>query len=36
MWELLTFGKRPYEDVSAREVFGLLESGEYLGLVRVI
>ena len=27
MWELLTFGKRPYENVPAREVHTLLEKG---------
>ena len=27
MWELLTFGKKPYEYVLARDVYALLERG---------
>uniref|UniRef100_H2YUP7 receptor protein-tyrosine kinase n=1 Tax=Ciona savignyi TaxID=51511 RepID=H2YUP7_CIOSA len=30
MWELMTFGKKPYENVPAREVHTLLERGERL------
>ncbi|XP_076821591.1 epidermal growth factor receptor-like isoform X1 [Clavelina lepadiformis] len=30
MWELMTFGKKPYENVPAREVHTLLEKGERL------
>uniref|UniRef100_UPI00089DBC12 receptor tyrosine-protein kinase erbB-4 n=1 Tax=Ciona intestinalis TaxID=7719 RepID=UPI00089DBC12 len=30
MWELMTFGKKPYESVPAREVHTLLERGERL------
>ena len=30
MWELLTYGGRPYENVPAREVLELLEKGERL------
>lgn len=30
MWELLTYGERPYENVPARDVPELLEKGERL------
>lgn len=30
MWELLTYGKQPYESVDKKEVLGLLEKGERL------
>ena len=28
MWELFTYGKRPYENIPAREVHTLLERGK--------
>lgn len=30
VWELLTYGKQPYENVDKKEVLGLLEKGERL------
>jgi len=30
VWELLTYGKQPYESVDKKEVLGLLEKGERL------
>ena len=30
LWEIFTFGERPYENVSAREISDLLEKGERL------
>jgi len=34
MWELLTFGKKPYENVLARDVYALLERGDFTNLSR--
>ena len=30
MWEILTFGARPYPNKQARELLGVLQSGERL------
>lgn len=30
IWELLTFGKQPYENIDKKDVLGLLEKGERL------
>lgn len=30
VWELLTYGKQPYENVDKKDVLGLLEKGERL------
>ncbi|XP_059811899.1 receptor tyrosine-protein kinase erbB-3a isoform X3 [Hypanus sabinus] len=30
IWELMTFGSKPYEDIAVREIPGLLEKGERL------
>lgn len=30
IWELMTFGSKPYEGIAVREVPGLLEKGERL------
>ena len=30
VWEILTFGARPYQDKKARDILGLIEAGERL------
>ena len=30
VWEILTFGARPYQDRRARDILGLIEAGERL------